>query len=287
MGPTRANPRLAPHALRVRADVRARTQDPRWLARGPSRSLRATRRRPAASRAGLTLIEIMMVVVIIGIGASAVSVGIGAVTKTNLRSACIRLVALSQYAYHRALANGTTVRMTLDLDEGSVMLSEAEGRVSLVRSDAPLREKAAEDEDIGDPGAALDPWESLRTKLEKPLEELKFPPSPFSSITSNNGTPIKRFQKQPVGDDIRIVRVIVAHEAEPREAGKTDLFFFPSGLTQHAVVQLRDKGDSVFSVEIHPLTGRGTVHNTPFEPEVLVDDPTRRDSDATELRDGL
>jgi prepilin-type N-terminal cleavage/methylation domain-containing protein len=239
----------------------------------------------ARSRAGLTLIEIMIVVVIIGIGASAVSVGIGAITKTKLKSACVRLVAFSQYGYHHALTDGVTVRMTLNLDDGSVEMSQAEGRISLVRSDAPMREEGARDEDLGDPGAGLDPWAAAKARIEKPLDKLALPPSPFSPISTDNGKPIKRFQKHPVGEDVRIVKVIVAHEETPREAGKVDLFFFPSGLTQHAVIQLMDRGNNIYSVEIHPLTGRGTVHNVPFEPEVLIDDPSKRNTDATELED--
>ena len=258
--------------------------DRRVIAGVPAGALRHPR---VDSRAGLTLIEIMVVIVIIAIGASAASVGLGTITKTNLRSACVRLVALSQYGYHRALANGTTVRLTLNLDDGTVELSEAEGRVSLVRSDAPLREEAARDEDRGDPGAAVDPWALAKAKVEKPIDELKFPPSGFSAIKGDNGKPIKRFAKHPVGDDIKIAKVVVAHEEEPRERGKTDLFFFPSGLTQHAVIQLRDRNDTVYSVEIHPLTGRGTVHNVPFEPEVLIDDPSKRNDEASELEDGL
>jgi general secretion pathway protein H len=226
----------------------------------------------------------MVVVVIIALGASAAAMGLGALTKTNLRSACVHLMALSRYSYHRALTNGTTVRLQLDLAEGTVEVSEAEGRVSLVRSDAPIREEAARDEDKGDPGAAIDPFAMARAKLEKP-DELVLPPSPFQALTTPSGKTIDRFKKQPLGDDIRITKVIVAHEAQPRTEGKADLFFFPNGLTQHAVVQLTDRDDTVYSVEIRPLSGKGTVHNVPFEPEVLVDDPTERDERATELED--
>ena len=110
---------------------------------------------------------------------------------------------------------------------------------------------------------------------------------PFSPIRADNGKPVKRFGRNAVGDDIQIAKVIVAHEEQPRVAGKTDLFFFPSGLTQHAVIQLRDRGDTIYSVEIHPLTGRATVHNVPYQPEVLVDDPSKRNHEASELEDGL
>jgi general secretion pathway protein H len=233
------------------------------------------------TRAGLTLIEIMVVIVIVALGASAASMGIGALSKTHLRSACVRLLAVSRYAYHRALTNGTTVRLTLDLQEGTMELSEAEGRVSLVRSDAPLRVEA-EREDGVDPGAAVDPWAVARARLDRP-DVLIMPPSPFSPIRTPSGKVMDRFKKRPVGEDIRIVRVVVAHEAAPREEGQTDLFFFPSGMTQHAVIQLADRSDTIYSVEIHPLTGRGTVHNVPYEPDVLFDDPTERNSRATQL----
>lgn len=240
----------------------------------------------ARARAGVTLIEIMIVVVIIALGAAAASLGLGSITRTNLRSACVRMMSLSRYAYHRALTNGTTVRVTLDLSRGTFAVSEAYGRIALVRSDAPLREKAREEDDEGqgDPGAGIDAWSLAKLKLEKP-EELRLPSSPFEPLTNPSGKVMDRFKTQPLGDDIRIHKVIVAHEAEPKTEGSTDLFFFPSGQTQHAVVQLADKNDTIFSVEIHPLTGKGTVYDAPFEPEVLLDDPNQRGEAASELED--
>lgn len=254
-----------------------------------ARRVRATYRSALATpRAGLTLIEIMVVVVIVALGASAASMGLGSVTRTNLKSACVRLMSLSRYAYHRALTNGTTVRIALDLDRGTFGVSEAYGRITLMRSDAKLRERAKDRRKRGDEaeqGAALDAWALARERIEKPTDELRLPSSPFEPLTTPSGKVMDRFKTQPIGDSIRIHKVIVAHEAEPKTEGEADLFFFPGGLTQHAVVQLADSNDTIFSVEIHPLTGRGTVHDAPFEPEVLMDDPNERSEDATELED--
>lgn len=254
-------------------------------------------RRSQPSRHGMTLIEIMVVVVIIAIGASAASLGLGSLTKANLQSACVRLAALSRYAYHRSLTQGTTVRVTFDLEQDTFSVSEAHGRITLVRSDAPLRteaerarrnelgsDKSDESKEGEESGAAIDPWEAARQRIEKP-DALVLPSSPFTQLTTASGAPIKRFGTQPIGDDIRIAKVIVAHEAAPREEGKTDLFFFPSGLTQHAVVQLIDRNDIIYSVEIHPLTGRGKIHNAPYEPETLMDDSTKRSGEASELEE--
>ena len=235
----------------------------------------------------------MVVVVIIAIGMSAASLGLGSLTKADLQSACVRLVSLTRFAYHRALTQGTTVRVTFDFEKHTLSVSEAHGRVTLVRSDAQLRTEAArarddddDDEKSEESGAAVDPWELARQRVEKP-DVLTLPPSPFSALTTRDGSPMPRFNTQPVGDDIRVAKIIVAHEAKPRTDGKTDLFFFPSGLTQHAVVQLTDKRDIIYSVEIHPLTGRGTVHPTPFEPEVLMDDPNERNENKSQLEDRL
>jgi general secretion pathway protein H len=241
----------------------------------------------------MTLIEIMMVIVIIAIGSTAASLGLNSLTKANLQSACVRLAALSRYAYHRALTQGTTVRVTFDIDNGTFAVSEAHGRITLVRSDAPLRTEAErarkneeddEAKESEESGAAVDPWEAARQRIERP-DTLVLPSSPFAQLTTPSGAPIKRFSTQPIGDDIRIAKVIVAHEVAPRDQGKTDLFFFPSGLTQHAVVQVVDKNGIIYSVEIHPLTGRGKIHNAPFEPEVLMDDASKRNEQASELEE--
>ncbi len=259
--------------------------------RAPTKSCRFSvdARKQARARQGLTLIEIMVVVVIVALAASGASLGLGAITKAGLRSASIKLIGLSRYAYHRALTQGTTVRLTLDMNSHNVGLSEALGRLTLIRSDAPIREKAiedADDEEQAAPGAGVDPWELAKARLADP-DELKFPASPFSAITAPSGAKIKRVSTQPLGDGIEIVKVIVAHEAEPRTAGASDLFFFSSGLTQHAVIQIKDRNDTIYSVEIHPLTGHATVHDVPFEPEVLLDDPKARDNEASEVEDSL
>lgn len=227
----------------------------------------------------------MIVLVIVALGASAASIGLGSVTRTNLKSSCIRLMSLTRYAYHRALTHGSTVRLSLNLDKGTFAVSEAYGRITLVRSDAPLRTEAARDDDQHrDPGAGLDAWELARQRLEKP-DELSLPASPFSQLTTPDGKVMERFKTQPIGDKIRIVKVVVAHEVEPKTEGTTDLFFFPSGLTQHAVIQLSDPSGAIFSVEIHPLTGKGSIHDSPYEPEVLMDSPNARGDEASQLQD--
>ena len=77
-------------------------------ARAPrSRGLAAKARR----QAGITLIELMMVIVIIGLAASGLTFSLGALSRASLKSAAGRLAAASRYAYNRAVVQGTTDRM--------------------------------------------------------------------------------------------------------------------------------------------------------------------------------
>jgi type II secretory pathway pseudopilin PulG len=74
--------------------------------------------------------------------------------------------------------------------------------------------------------------------------------------------------------DIAFRKVFSPHEKEPREEGKAYIYFFPGGVTEHAIIQLTDNDEEeehVYSIEIHPLTGRAVIHDTEIEPEEELD----------------
>lgn len=212
----------------------------------------------------MTLIEIMVVVIIIGMGAVAVVYGLGAVTQANLRSACMMINAASRGAYARAIAEGTTVRLLFDLEANQMSFEEAHGRVTLARTNDATRRVLDEDDESGD-NAVVDPWAAAEARLSDTLRPT-FGASPFSAIEG------RRYRARPIGDGIRVSRIMVPHEPDPVEEGRGAVYYFPGGLTEHAVIWLTDDDDRVFSVAIHPLTGRGEVYDYAYEPEQLMDD---------------
>ena len=66
--------------------------------------------------------------------------------------------------------------------------------------------------------------------------------------------------------------MITPHEIDKRTEGEGSVYFFPGGVAEHAVIQLRDSSDTVYSIEIHPLTGDARIHNFAFEPVDEIDD---------------
>jgi Tfp pilus assembly protein FimT len=222
----------------------------------------------------MTLIEIMVVIVIMALATAGVTMALGALTRTKLRSGCARVVAAARFSYSRAISTGNTVRILIDVDEGTMAIEEAHGRVTLSRLDDPRREAS---EEAGEDPSAVDPWVAARQRLETTIQP-SFGSSPFAPIAGRNGETLRKYQTQPLSDGVRVVRLVLPHEPEPRDSGKGAIYFFPGGQTENAVVQLGDRSDTVFSVEIHPLTGRATVHDFAFEPE-----PIRESDDEEDL----
>ena len=230
------------------------------------------------SREGMTLIEIMVAIVIVAVVSTGVTYGMGLLMRTSLRSACMKILAASRFAYTRSVSHGATVRVVLDLDQGTLAIEEAHGRVALARSSDPTRaavEAGREDDAPDDDGAGVDPWAAAEASLAR-TQRPSFGASPFAPIANDEGETIERYAPHPLGRGIRLRRLTVPHEPEPREHGRGAVYYFPGGRTEHALVQVTDGREDVYTVEIHALTGRGSVYTRAFEPREPDDEGTER-----------
>lgn len=218
---------------------------------------------------GFTLIETLLVIAIIAMVVSGATLGLGAITRSRIKGASMKVASAATFAYNRSLTHGTTTRLLFNFEKNTMSVEETEIQVTLGT------ESLFEEES----GEAVDPWDIARQRLEKPLEPIE-PISPFGPITNDSGTVLKRYQPRPIGDGVAIHQLITPHEVEPRTNGSGSVYFFPGGHTEHAVVQLSDRNDTVYSVELHPLTGRSRVHPFAYEPVTLLDSES-------EVRDDL
>ncbi len=276
----------SPQKARTSAGCRPRTH--RRVCRA---DLWGRRSRPASTRRtldvlagrsrtehGLTLIEIMIVVAIFALVATGVSMGVGALYRTQLRSSAVDIASAARFAYHRAVVRSSTVRIVLDMGAHAISVEEAHGDITLDMSEN--REVGEDDE------SAVDPWAAAEAELGQ-SQQAHVGRSAFAIIADDDGEPLARYSPRrfPVTDsrvippegptgtaNVRITRLFSPHEEEPRESGKGYIYFFAGGLAEHAVVQITDENDNVYSVEIQPLTGRGKVYSYAYEPEDLDDE---------------
>ena len=217
-----------------------------------------------------SLVEILIVVVIMALAVTGLTMGLSALGRSRLRSAGVKISAGARFAYHRAITHGKTVRMVLDFEQSTLGFEEAHGRITL--RDTERADWTLEDEDEDEDGAD-DPWTNAQANLESAIEA-SIGRSPFGPITDDNGEALERYEPRPL-DGVSFARLYTPHEVEPRETGKGYVYFFPGGHAEHAVVQLENPDRRVYSVEIHPLTGRAEIFPHAVEPEELTEDDLR------------
>jgi len=219
------------------------------------------KRAPSRTNGGFTLIEVILVVAIIAVVVTGATFGLGAITRTRLRSSAYRVMSAAKFAYNRSLTQGTTTRLLFDFEKNTMAVQETDTPVTLATNEQLESEE----------GQAVDPWDLAKSKLEEPLSPIE-PTSPFHPISNQNGKVLDRYKATPLGDGVSVHAVITPHETDARTEGEGAVYFFPGGLTEHAVIQLSDASDSVYSVEIHPLTGNARIHNFAYEPMDELDD---------------
>lgn len=217
----------------------------------------------------MTLIELIVVVVILAFAASGLSFSLGAVTKTQLKSASAKLVAATRFAFNRAIVRGKTLRIVFDIPGNTFSIEEAHDKVSLARADDERRKNTIEKG--GTDVAAVDPWTSARNRIQEALRPT-FGASPFHALGSDDGKALTRYAKISLGRRIQFVKLVVPHEPAALEQGKGAIHFFAAGLTEHAVIQISDGAQSIYSVEVRALTGRCRVYPEAFEPKNILAD---------------
>lgn len=213
-------------------------------------------------RHGFTLIEMMLVIAVVAVVMGGASMGIGAVTRSKIRSACMHVASSARFAYNRSISQGVNMRLLFDFEKGTLAIEQSEADVGLAR------ESRQEIED----GEAVDPWAMAKSRLENPLEPVIEASSGFGPVVNDDGDTLKQYQAHSLGDGIRVHKLITPHEKDDRISGQGAIYFFKGGTTEHAVVQLTDSQDNVYSVELHPMTGRAKVHSFAYEPTRLRDE---------------
>jgi prepilin-type N-terminal cleavage/methylation domain-containing protein len=227
------------------------------------------RRGIAARQSGMTLIEVLAVIAIIGLTSGILGLGFGAWVRADLKSGCNQVLSAARFAYNRALIRGATVRLTFAIPGSELAVEETHGRVTLARADDERRKTGEESSDSR--GADVDPWKAAKARLQDTFKP-SLGASSFEALTDEKGKSLAKYSKIVLGRRVRIVKLITPHDLAPRESGKGSIYFFSGGLTEHAVVQLSDGADTVYSVEIHPLTGRGQVYAKAYEPPEILDE---------------
>ena len=190
---------------------------------------------PEKHRGGFSLIELIfalfIVATILGIAIPRIQSGLELQLKTTAR----RLSSSIRYAYYEAVAHNRYYRLALDL-------SAREPSYWLEVSDKPVLIRTSEEEEQFQRRI-----QSLSVENRKALLERE---PTFHRVEEGLS------KGYPLPKGVRFRDVFVSHQPGKFDGGVSYLYFFPSGATERAVINLEDKDGEIYSLEVAPLSAK-------------------------------
>ena len=206
-----------------------------------------------------------MVVVLIALVVGSAATGLRSLAKSDLRSSAAKMAGAIRYLFDRASTTGKVHRLVLDIDKGRYWAEVSDDHFIMAggRETEDSRKKEADK-------LAKEAEDAKKRAEEKlGLDELqaRYKPEEFRPKRAQFGA-FKETVVKPV--DLKgalIADIYTPRLAEPLNAGQGFIYFFPLGMTEAAIVHLSDKKrDAVYSLVVHPLTGRVQIKNFYVEP---------------------
>lgn len=222
--------------------------------------------RPRAHR-GMTVLELMIVLAIIGGAMILVRSGFRLLTKADLVENSSELASVVRRANQLAIEHGEMHRVVFDLDKQVYAIEVCRGataiqRNELVRPDEDKKKRALDkgrERLQGLPADALsvgDPEEATRraTALSgHHIADRMCVPATDSISGDAVGKGWSRALRAKKG--IKFKEIWVQHRDDSVAKGQVAVYFFPTGSSEKAVIELTD-GSETFSVLVYGLTGR-------------------------------
>jgi Tfp pilus assembly protein FimT len=218
-----------------------------------------------AGQAGLTVLEIMIVLAVIGGMFFIVRSGFRLLTKADLVEDATELTAVLRRASQLAIEHGELHRVVMDIDAGGYAVEVCQGQAAIQRNEllrgddeetkralerskarlngVPAESLATDAEDATRRAAAL-AGHHIADRTCRPATE------GLTGDTSGKGW-LRKLRK----DRVKFKQIWVAHRDDGQSKGQVAIYFFPLGTSEKAVVELTD-GGQVFSVLVYGLTAR-------------------------------
>ena len=191
--------------------------------------------------------------------------GFRSLAKSDLRSSAAKMAGAVRYLFDRASTTGKVHRLVLDMDKSRYWAEVSDDRFIMAggRETEESRKKEADK-------LAKEAEEAAKRADEKAgLDEMqaRYKPEEFRPKRARFGA-FKEMAVKPVDlKGARIADLYTPRLADPLDVGKGYIYFFPLGMTEAAIVHLTDlKRDAVYSLVVHPLTGRVQIKNSYVEP---------------------
>lgn len=218
---------------------------------------------------GFTLLEIIVVLAVIGLVMGSAVRGFRSLVKSDLRAGAAQVSGMMRFLFDRASTTGRMHRLVIDLAQNQVWAEMSDDRYFIPRErETDLsREMDAEKEKKRD-DAEKKQQESMAASPAA-AAQLQLMPQAFEPKRARFAS-FKETKLRPVAlKTVKLIDVYTPRLAEPITKGRAYIYFFPMGQTEPAMIHLGDKkGELVYTLVVHPLTGRVRIYNEDLKPQL-------------------
>ncbi|MFH1438375.1 MAG: hypothetical protein ABIJ56_21885, partial [Pseudomonadota bacterium] len=208
---------------------------------------------PSAGResSGMTYMEIMVAIAIVALVASGVIVGFSSLSRSRLKSSAYLIIAAAQRGFSYATARNEHVRLTLDLDENTILFESTEGKLLIDKKklEEEYMEQEEEEEgdeedlDVGEEAGSGGPSGDFDLGVSTLAERIrdgfhagevpKYKPPSFLPIGG------RAFAERSLEGGVKFFAVYSQLFEDERREGKVYIYFFPDGTADHTAIQLQ------------------------------------------------
>ena len=170
-----------------------------------------------------------------------------------------------RYLFDRASTTGKVHRLVLDMDKGHYWAEVSDDRFIMASGRETEESRKKEADKLAK--EAEDARKLLDEKAGLAEMQARYKPEPFRPKRARFGAFKEMAVKAVDLKGARIADLYTPRLADPLDIGRGYIYFFPLGMTEAAIVHLTDlKRETVYSLVVHPLTGRVQIKNFYVEP---------------------
>lgn len=215
----------------------------------------------------MTLLEIMIVLAIMGGAAFLLRSGFRSLTKADLVDNASELSAILRRTSQLAIEHGDLHRVMIDLDKQLYVVEICQGQTAIERNERlekdPEETKRALERGKqrlrqlpSDAFAAGDPDEATKRATAISGHHVADRTcAPATDSITGDATGKGWVRSLSAGKGIKFKQIWVQHRDDGLTKGQVAIYFFPTGSSEKAVIELTD-GDETFSILVHGLSGR-------------------------------
>jgi prepilin-type N-terminal cleavage/methylation domain-containing protein len=228
----------------------------------------------SANDRGFTLIEVLVVLALLALVAGVAVSGLRSVTKSDMRTSAVKMAGAMRYLFDRASTTGRIHRMVIDFEQGRYWAEVSDDRFYIPREretdlqrETEAQRQAKEDEEAKKKSEE----EAQNGGAEQPgqYDIARYQPKAFESKRARFSAFKEMAVKPATVKGAKIYGLFTPRLAAPMNTGRGYIYFFPLGMAEAAQVYLSDKEEkNIYSLVVHPLTGRVQIYNRYIDPPV-------------------